>query len=124
LCVGLYLILTRAAEGRGDVGHPGYGTVLLLAWMPRASPAGERDASESRRLAFPPDGGTAQGAQSCLAVSVLAMHAESRVSAVGGGSAGSVCVAMEICTASAHREGEFAKCVGICRGERCSINVN
>lgn len=57
-------------------------------------------------------------------MSVLGIHAERCVSAVGDGIAVSVYVAVYICTASVYREGEFVKCIGIFGDERCYINVN
>lgn len=45
-------------------------------------------------------------------------------SAVGEGIAVSVYVAVCICTGSVYKEGEFVKCIGIFRDERCYINVN
>lgn len=55
---------------------------------------------------------------------MLGIHTERCISAVRDGVAVSVYVAMCICTASVYREGEFVKCMGIFRDERCYINVN
>lgn len=57
-------------------------------------------------------------------MSVLGIRTERCISAVGGGIAMSVYVAVYICTASVYREGEFVECIGVFRDERCYLNVN